>query len=252
EEARPRALSGGMQQRVGLARALCTDPEILLMDEPFSALDPLIRREMQDELIRLQQELHKTIVFITHDLDEALRLGDRVAILKHGRLVQVGTPQDILMRPADDYVEAFIQDVNRSRILTAEGAMESPVRAMLRDTPDQVAKRLRSEDRRTAFITDEGGHYRGIVTLEIAQAAARNGKRQVADIVEESAPTVEQDTPLQELFGLAADSGVPLAVLDERGSLQGILRPAAILDALATRDIPHVTPEESTKEVVGS
>jgi glycine betaine/proline transport system ATP-binding protein len=124
EHALPRELSGGMQQRVGLARALCTNPEVLLMDEAFSALDPLIRREMQGELVRLQQELSKTIVFITHDLDEALRLGDRVAVLKDGFLVQVGTPVEIVTRPADDYVRAFVEDVDRSRVLRARDAMK--------------------------------------------------------------------------------------------------------------------------------
>jgi len=124
EQALPRELSGGMQQRVGLARALCTNPEVLLMDEAFSALDPLIRREMQGELVRLQQELSKTIVFITHDLDEALRLGDRVAVLKDGFLVQVGTPVEIVTRPADDYVRAFVEDVDRSRVLRARDALK--------------------------------------------------------------------------------------------------------------------------------
>ncbi len=124
EHALPRELSGGMQQRVGLARALCTDPEVLLMDEAFSALDPLIRREMQGALVGLQEELNKTIVFITHDLDEALRLGDRVAVLKDGLLVQVGTPVEIVTRPADDYVRAFVEDVDRSRVLRARDALE--------------------------------------------------------------------------------------------------------------------------------
>jgi glycine betaine/proline transport system ATP-binding protein len=129
EHALPRALSGGMQQRVGLARALCTDPDVLLMDEAFSALDPLIRREMQGELMKLQRELNKTIVFITHDLDEALRLGDRVAILKGGRLVQVGTPVEIVTRPADGYVRAFVEDVDRSRVLKVRHALASHARA---------------------------------------------------------------------------------------------------------------------------
>ncbi|BDW96243.1 ABC transporter ATP-binding protein [Thalassospira tepidiphila] len=120
----PDQLSGGMQQRVGLARALATDPEVLLMDEAFSALDPLIRSDMQDELMKLQAELHKTIVFITHDLDEALKIGDRIAILKDGKLVQVGRPEEIVLRPADDYVQAFTRDVNRSRVLRAKSIME--------------------------------------------------------------------------------------------------------------------------------
>ena len=119
----PEQLSGGMQQRVGLARALATDPDVLLMDEAFSALDPLIRSDMQRQLIELQAKMHKTIVFITHDLDEALRLGDKIAILNGGRLVQVGKPEDIVLRPADDYVSAFVADVNTSRVLRARSIM---------------------------------------------------------------------------------------------------------------------------------
>jgi glycine betaine/proline transport system ATP-binding protein len=124
EDKFPDQLSGGMQQRVGLARALTTDPEVLLMDEAFSALDPLIRNDMQDELMKLQGELHKTIVFITHDLDEALKLGDRIAILKDGKLIQVGRPEEIIMQPADAYVSAFTRDVNRSRVLRARTLMQ--------------------------------------------------------------------------------------------------------------------------------
>jgi glycine betaine/proline transport system ATP-binding protein len=119
----PRQLSGGMQQRVGLARALAVDPELLLFDEPFSALDPLIRREMQDELLRLQGALHKTSIFITHDFAEALKLGDRIAIMRHGRIVQVGTPEELVLSPADDYVGAFVKDAPRARILTAAAIM---------------------------------------------------------------------------------------------------------------------------------
>lgn len=124
EDKFPDQLSGGMQQRVGLARALATDPEVLLMDEAFSALDPLIRSDMQEELMKLQAELHKTIVFITHDLDEALRIGDRIAILKDGKLVQVGRPEEIILNPADDYVQAFTRDVNRGKVLRAKSIME--------------------------------------------------------------------------------------------------------------------------------
>jgi glycine betaine/proline transport system ATP-binding protein len=121
----PDELSGGMQQRVGLARALCTDPEIMLFDEPFSALDPLIRRDMQDEVIRLQQEVKKTMIFITHDLAEALKLGDRIAIMKDGKFVQVGTPEEVVAQPADDYVADFTRDVPRTHVLTARTIMRS-------------------------------------------------------------------------------------------------------------------------------
>ena len=121
----PAQLSGGMQQRVGLARALANDTDIMLMDEAFSALDPLIRSDMQKQLIDLQSELKKTIVFITHDLDESLRLGDHIGILNHGKLVQVGTPVDIIMNPADDYVKAFVKDVNRTKVIKAKTIMKS-------------------------------------------------------------------------------------------------------------------------------
>ena len=128
EDSWPDELSGGMQQRVGLARALATDADLLLMDESFSALDPLIRRDMQDQLLELQKTLRKTIVFITHDLNEAMRLGDRIAVMRDGRIVQTGTAEDILLRPADDYVASFIQDVDRSRVLTAAAVMDPEVR----------------------------------------------------------------------------------------------------------------------------
>ena len=128
EKSWPDELSGGMQQRVGLARALATDADLLLMDESFSALDPLIRRDMQDQLIELQKKLKKTIVFITHDLNEAMRLGDRIAVMRDGRIVQIGTAEDILVRPADDYVASFTQDVDRSRVLTAGAVMDTGIR----------------------------------------------------------------------------------------------------------------------------
>ncbi|MGW4908256.1 quaternary amine ABC transporter ATP-binding protein [Streptomyces sp. NPDC004270] len=127
EDSWPDELSGGMQQRVGLARALATDADLLLMDESFSALDPLIRRDMQDQLLELQKSLKKTIVFITHDLNEAMRLGDRIAVMRDGRIVQTGTAEDILLRPADDYVASFTQDVDRSRVLTAAAVMDTDV-----------------------------------------------------------------------------------------------------------------------------
>ncbi|MFB7517141.1 glycine betaine/L-proline ABC transporter ATP-binding protein [Streptomyces sp. NPDC056144] len=135
EKSWPDELSGGMQQRVGLARALATDADLLLMDESFSALDPLIRRDMQDQLLVLQQRLKKTIVFITHDLNEAMRLGDRIAVMRDGRIVQLGTAEDILVRPADDYVASFIQDVDRSRVLTASAVMEEPVEPVAEEAP---------------------------------------------------------------------------------------------------------------------
>ena len=124
EDRFPRELSGGMQQRVGLARALASDPEVLLMDEPFSALDPLIRRQLQDQFMALSAELHKTTVFITHDLDEAIRIGQRIAIMKDGRIVQIGTPEDIVTKPADDYVKDFVEGISRLKLVFAHSIME--------------------------------------------------------------------------------------------------------------------------------
>ena len=155
EQQYPAQLSGGQQQRVGLARALCTDAEILLMDEAFSALDPLIRSGMQDQLIELQARLHKTIIFITHDLDEALRLGDRIAILKDGVLSQVGKPEEILLNPADDYVEAFVRDVNRARVLTAEVVMQPPALRLTTENLDEALKQMRGKGKDYGYVFDE-------------------------------------------------------------------------------------------------
>ncbi|MCY4483106.1 MAG: glycine betaine/L-proline ABC transporter ATP-binding protein [Spirochaetaceae bacterium] len=233
EQMRPSQLSGGMQQRVGLARALCTDPEILLMDEPFSALDPLIRRDMQDELVRLQRELNKTIVFITHDLDEALRLGDRIAILKDGRVVQVGTPEDIITAPADEYIEDFVRDVNRSRVLSAGLAMD-PVTALPLDTHPRTAQEtLQQERRRFGFVTDEDDQCRGLVLLDDISAAVRRGDRDLAAVVRPDVPTVRAGQHLDELLSIAADSRLPIAVLGERKRLLGALTRRNTLAALA-------------------
>lgn len=234
EKSHPTALSGGMQQRVGLARALATDPEILLMDEAFSALDPLIRREMQDELIRLQRELHKTIVFITHDLDEALRLGDRVAILKAGQVVQIGTPEEILTRPADDYVEAFVQNVDRGRVLTARLAMEPGLQVKIDTTPTALLPEISNDEWNTAYVTDASGRYRGVVVLEEVRQGARRGDADLRELLSETAPTVRQNSPLSDVFSVAAASPVPIAVLDKDDMLKGILTHRAVLAALSS------------------
>ncbi|HEX7002744.1 MAG TPA: glycine betaine/L-proline ABC transporter ATP-binding protein [Trueperaceae bacterium] len=249
EKSRPRALSGGMQQRVGLARALATDPQILLMDEAFSALDPLIRREMQDELIRLQGELHKTIVFITHDLDEALRLGDRVAILKAGRVVQVGTPEEILTRPADDYVEAFVRNVDRSRVLTARLAMEEGLRTTVSASPTSLVPAVTEDPWQTAYVTAADGRYLGIVGIEALRQGARRGDPDLRGLITESAPTVRQNSSLNDVFAVAAASPVPIAVLDAEGRLRGVLTHHALLAAL-TRDEDEVavTPADARAE----
>ncbi|MDP6806015.1 MAG: glycine betaine/L-proline ABC transporter ATP-binding protein [Rhodospirillales bacterium] len=233
EDMYPSELSGGMQQRVGLARALATDADILLMDEPFSALDPLIRREMQDLLIELQNKLHKTIVFITHDLDEALRLGDRIAILKDGAVVQFGTPEEILLHPADDYVEAFVKDVNRGRILTAASVMIQPGAVASGDEKASVAlARCRDGDHDYAYVVDEDKRLRGVITANDIEASVRaNGDRLNGGVQE--VPTVKPDTVIEDLFALSCDCTWPLAVADAGGALIGVIPRKNLLRALA-------------------
>ena len=232
EQMRPSQLSGGMQQRVGLARALCTDPEILLMDEPFSALDPLIRRDMQDELVRLQRDLNKTIVFITHDLDEALQLGDRIAILKDGRVIQVGTPEEIITAPADAYIEDFVRDVNRSRVLSAGVAMDPVPSLPLATHPRSAKAALEHDRRRVGFVTDED-KYRGMVLLGDVSAAVRRGDRDLGEVIRDDTPTARAEQSLDELLGVAADNRLPIPVLGEDERLLGVLTPRATLSALA-------------------
>ena len=233
ERMRPRQLSGGMQQRVGLARALCTDPEILLMDEPFSALDPLIRRDMQDELIRLQRDLRKTIVFITHDLDEALRLGDHIAILKDGKVVQVGAPIDIITNPADDYVAEFVRDVNRARVLTAWATMERVTPVDVSTSPDLALADTSGNGRRIVFVTEGASHYRGYVEVDDVPAAVKRGDSDLRKILRDNAPTVQGDQALDEILGVVADSRLPIPVLDDQRRLLGELTRQRTLSALA-------------------
>ena len=233
EEMRPNQLSGGMQQRVGLARALCTDPEILLMDEPFSALDPLIRRDMQDELIRLQRDLNKTIVFITHDLDEALRLGDRIAILKDGKVIQVGTPVDIITNPADDYVQEFVRDVNRARVLSAGVVMDRVTPLPLDSSPQRALAALQGGDQKIGYVTDGERRYRGFIHIDDVPAAVERGDPDLDKIVRKNAPTAHPSRSLDELLALSADSQTPIAVLGKKGRFLGILTRQATLAALA-------------------
>jgi len=235
EDAYPDQLSGGMQQRVGLARALATDPDILLMDEPFGALDPLIRRDMQDQLIALQRRLHKTIVFITHDLDEALRLGDRIAILNDGRVVQVGAPDDILLRPADDYVAAFVKDVNRGRVLTAEALMAPPaVVAAPNAAPAEVLARLSAAGAETAFVVNGAGDLVGALDAARAEATAQDGGATVAGCLM-PAVTVRREATLDDLVALAVENPGALAVVDGAGRLLGAISRAALAAGLARK-----------------
>ena len=230
-------LSGGMQQRVGLARALTVDPEILLMDEPFSALDPLIRREMQDELINLQQRIQKTIIFITHDLDEALKLGNRIAIMRDGKVIQMGAPEDIVERPADAYVEDFIRDVSKTRLMGAGSIMQAPaVTALATQSPAAALDAMRSAGAGGAAVVDAAGGFVGVVTAERAAEAASRGVQRLQDLDfrgSTSSPRVPPETSIDDLIPLAAATELPIAVVDEDGRLLGEVPRTNLLASLA-------------------
>jgi glycine betaine/proline transport system ATP-binding protein len=225
----PSQLSGGQQQRVGLARALCTDAEILLMDEAFSALDPLIRSEMQDQLIELQEKLHKTIVFITHDLDEALRLGDRIAILKDGELVQQGTPDEILLHPADDYVEAFVKDVNRARALTVETVMQPPAHRITATTIAEAIIQMKGSKQDYAFHVTEDG-YQGVLTKEGLDDAKQADQVNISEDVYEEVPAISPDSAIEEVLVDTMSYDYSLPVVDDEGNLQGELERSAVAE----------------------
>lgn len=238
EDSYPSELSGGMQQRVGLARALATDADILLMDEAFSALDPLIRREMQEQLIELQQTLKKTIIFITHDLNEAMYLGDRIAVMKDGRIVQIGTGEDILQDPADDYVEAFVQDVDRSRVLTAASVMEEPVATILsREGPKAALRKMKERQVNGLFVVGPGRRLRGVALDDEVLAAARAGEHALDGILHSDFPMVTPETPLADLLLSSADSRYPLPVVED-GKLVGVIPRVTLLAALGGRLSP--------------
>ena len=232
EQQFPSQLSGGQQQRVGLARALCTDADILLMDEAFSALDPLIRSEMQDQLIELQSRLEKTIVFITHDLDEALRLGDRIAILKDGELVQQGAPEEILLQPATDYVEAFVKDVNRARALTVETVMKPPECRITAETIDGALKQMRQSSEDFGYYINDHG-YQGVIRQESLEQAIESGNHDdVSSIPVETVPAIQADSLLETVIPETLDTDFPLPVLDDDGQLQGMLSRSSIAQVL--------------------
>lgn len=229
----PSELSGGMQQRVGLARALAADTDILLMDEAFSALDPLIRREMQVQLVELQQELGKTIVFITHDLNEAMFLGDRIAVMRDGRIVQLGTAEEILTDPADDYVAQFVQDVDRARVLTAANVMEAPHAVVAASSGPRAALRaMRDLQSSMVFVVASGRRLLGVAHDRDVLRLVRRGERSLESAIRDDHPTVGPDEYLSELFESAVESPLPLAVVDDKGRLLGAVPRVTLLAAL--------------------
>ena len=237
EESYPRQLSGGMQQRVGLARALVVDPDILLMDEPFSGLDPLIRRQMQDELLRLQTELHKTIVFITHDLNEALKLGDRIAIMHDGAVAQIGSPEDIVLRPEDEYVGEFTQDVRLETIMTASKVMVAPKATVMgHQGPRAALHTIGASDGDAAWVVDRQEHYLGMVSISNAQRALQLGVRRIDEAwehVESNYLPVFPNTTFDQLIPVAMGSDYPIPVVNENNVLVGEIHRSALAEAIA-------------------
>lgn len=230
----PSEMSGGMQQRVGLARALAAKSEVLLMDEPFSGLDPLIRREMQDELISLQSSIQKTIVFITHDLNEALKIGDRIAIMRDGEIVQEGSPEEIVTLPADDYVTSFIQDVSRAKVIQAHAIMQEPD-DVLNDWqgPRAALHAMRTGDTDVLMVLDRGRVLKGILTEDEAAKLARQKVESLREVELGEVLTTSPDAYIEELIPLAASTEHPIAVIDDDGRLLGEVHRGALLTGLA-------------------
>ena len=225
EEAFPRELSGGMQQRVGLARALAVDPDILLMDEPFSGLDPLIRNQMQDELVRLQKDLKKTIIFITHDLSEALKLGDRIAIMQDGRIVQIGKPESIVLRPEDPYVAEFTQGVRLESVLTATQVMEEPrATATIWENPEEALAAVNEGEAEVAWVVNEEQEFVGALPSDAALDAQDSEVPNLDEAwgqIDWEHPVVTPSTTIDELIPMALSTNYPLPVVDEDNKLVG-------------------------------
>ncbi|ESU92179.1 putative glycine betaine ABC transporter, ATP-binding protein OpuAA [Streptococcus pyogenes GA03747] len=229
----PNQLSGGMQQRVGLARALANSPKILLMDEAFSALDPLIRREMQDELLDLQDSMKQTIIFISHDLNEALRIGDRIALMKDGQIMQIGTGEEILTNPANDFVREFVEDVDRSKVLTAQNIMIKPLTTTVElDGPQVALNRMHNEEVSMLMATNRRRQLVGSLTADAAIEARKKGLP-LSEVIDRDVRTVSKDTIITDILPLIYDSSAPIAVTDDNNRLLGVIIRGRVIEALA-------------------
>lgn len=232
EEAEIDSLSGGMRQRVGIARALSNDPEVLLMDEPFSALDPLVRNDMQFELLSIQRKLGKTVIFITHDIDEAFRLGDTVAIMKDGRLVQVDTPENMSTDPKDQYVRRFIDSADKSKVLSVRNIMITPKSLIkLSDGVDHALRVMRNNSISSVYVVDSQMKLVGLMTLTDA-VYAKQHQMKLAEMLVKDLPTTTADVSVDHIMSRSAESPYPLAVLDDEGRLKGIVTKASVLSSL--------------------
>ncbi|HES1452949.1 TPA: glycine betaine/L-proline ABC transporter ATP-binding protein [Streptococcus pyogenes] len=229
----PNQLSGGMQQRVGLARALANSPKILLMDEAFSALDPLIRREMQDELLDLQDSMKQTIIFISHDLNEALRIGDRIALMKDGQIMQIGTGEEILTNPANDFVREFVEDVDRSKVLTAQNIMIKPLTTTVElDGPQVALNRMHNEEVSMLMATNRRRQLVGSLTADAAIETRKKGLP-LSEVIDRDVRTVSKDTIITDILPLIYDSSAPIAVTDDNNRLLGVIIRGRVIEALA-------------------
>ena len=239
-ESYPDELSGGMQQRVGLARALANDPSVMLMDEAFSALDPLIRSEMQDELLKLQADSSRTVVFISHDLDEAMRIGDRIAIMEGGRVVQVGTPDEILRNPADEYVRSFFRGVDVSTVLKAgDIARKTQVTVFerLEEGIRAAIERLRDHDREFGYVVDRRQQFHGVVSLSSLQELLRRDEpHRISQAFLDGIPTLPADTAVSDLLRTVAESPCGVPVVDREQRYQGVITKASLLETLDRED----------------
>lgn len=225
------SLSGGMKQRVGLARALANDPEVLLMDEPFSALDPLVKRDMQFELLKIHQKLKRTIIFITHDINEAFKLGDRVAIMRDGRLIQVDTPENMMSNPADDYVQDFIDGADRSQVMSVRNVMITPSTIVWSsDGPRRAIQEMRANNVPSAYVCDQDMQFQGVITLEGALELQKH-KTKVADYMIRDVTTISADATIADVMPIAADTKFPIPVLED-GKLIGIVSKASVIETL--------------------
>jgi len=231
EQYMPGALSGGMQQRVGIARALTTEPEILLMDEPFSGLDPLIRREMQDELIELQDKVQKTIVFVTHDLHEALKMGDRIAIMRDGEIIQIGVPEDVISKPADDYVREFVQDASPAKVFTAGRIMDEPDALLYEWQGLKAALHVLSAAKEDyAFMVGRNRQFLGLLTLKRLKGLIQMSGVSLKEALEPDPATTNPDAVLEDLFPIAAEADYPIAVVNEEGRFLGEVQISSIFE----------------------